>query len=214
MALAALAVAAPPVQASQQTVAFQIMTTYLPEPQAGVPYRAQLQAVGGEPPYSWSIVSGQLPEGVELDEATGAITGVAGSDASFAVLVEIRDAATPPLVETRLLPSGNAAPLAMSWKQKPQVSGQNITGSVEVQNQSGQTVELTVMAVAVNQVGKAFSLRYFHKQLHEKQATGELPFSVFLPPGTYTVEVDAVAAVSQNVIYRQRLEMPGLAIPN
>lgn len=42
---------------------------------AGVIYQWPLQVVGGEAPYLWSIQSGSLPEGVELNPSTGLISG-------------------------------------------------------------------------------------------------------------------------------------------
>jgi len=41
-----------------------------------VNYNQVLQASGGKPPYTWSIVSGSLPGGLVLDAASGAITGI------------------------------------------------------------------------------------------------------------------------------------------
>jgi hypothetical protein len=38
-------------------------------------YHSQIPASGGTPPYSWSIPSGQLPPGINLDPATGYIDG-------------------------------------------------------------------------------------------------------------------------------------------
>ncbi|MGH9476094.1 MAG: putative Ig domain-containing protein [Terriglobales bacterium] len=195
------------------TPPFQILTAHLPPPRRGQPYKAQLQAEGGTKPYTWSIVHGQLPAGLEFNGQSGRITGTPASAGSFALLIAVRDASQPPLEETRLLPASKSAPLAISWTQPPRVSGENLGGAIEVRNESGQTVRLTVIAVAVNGEHKAFTLRYAHQQLSDKESTGTLPFSVFLPPGEYTVNVDAVAEVSKDVIYRQRLEVPGLTVP-
>ena len=41
----------------------------------GVPYTAALAAVGGAPPYSWSILQGNIPDGVIFDGATGTFSG-------------------------------------------------------------------------------------------------------------------------------------------
>jgi arylsulfatase A-like enzyme len=47
-----------------------------PKGRIGEQYSFQLQAWGGEEPYTWSIVNGQLPEGLFLESFTGLITGV------------------------------------------------------------------------------------------------------------------------------------------
>ena len=52
----------------------QITTVCLPDGVVGEPYEAQLEAVGGSPPYSWSIVDGVLPPGLSL-ASDGKITG-------------------------------------------------------------------------------------------------------------------------------------------
>ncbi|MCI0445723.1 Ig domain-containing protein, partial [bacterium] len=58
-----------------------ITTTSLPNGQEGAAYNQMLQATGGTPPYTWSII-GSLPPGLSLDSATGVISGTA--DASSA----------------------------------------------------------------------------------------------------------------------------------
>lgn len=41
-----------------------------------VNYSQALQASGGQAPYTWSIISGNLPDGLVIDGATGTITGI------------------------------------------------------------------------------------------------------------------------------------------
>jgi hypothetical protein len=56
---------------------------------AGQPYAATLDVAGGQPPYRFS---GKMPTGLQLDPATGAISGTPSSPISFAkVEVTIRD---------------------------------------------------------------------------------------------------------------------------
>ncbi|TAN22252.1 MAG: hypothetical protein EPN33_08255 [Acidobacteria bacterium] len=193
---------------------FQILTTHLPRPRQNQPYKAQLLATGGSLPYTWRIAQGTLPEGLSLNPQTGVIAGLPRTSEPYSVLIAVADSSQPPLEETRLLPSSASAPLTLKWTQKPQVSGQDLKGAIEVRNNSGQTLGLTVIVVAVaNDTHKAFSLRYTHQELTNQQSTGELPFTVFLPPGAYTVNVDAVGEVSPAVIYRQHQEVTGLTVP-
>jgi len=51
-----------------------ITTTTLPVGQVGVPYSATLSATGGVTPYTWSVVSGSLPQGLTMDPH-GVISG-------------------------------------------------------------------------------------------------------------------------------------------
>ncbi len=78
---------------SQFTVvgALTIVTDSLPGALAGAPYSATLQAVGGTPPYSWSIVSGSLPDGLSLGPATGVISGIPTQVGSFNFTVQVQD---------------------------------------------------------------------------------------------------------------------------
>lgn len=61
---------------------------------AGVPLAVPLQSSGGVGPMNWSLVSGQLPNGLDLDPATGTLTGIlpmsdTGTVHSFSV--QVRD---------------------------------------------------------------------------------------------------------------------------
>src|SRR3712207_7022755 len=51
-----------------------------------------LQALGGRPAYTWSLVSGALPAGLTLDPATGAITGKPTAAGTFSFAVRVVDA--------------------------------------------------------------------------------------------------------------------------
>lgn len=186
---------------------FQILTTHLPLPRAGHVYEAQLEAEGGTPPVRWRIVQGALPPGLQLDPDRGRITGVAHSSAAFSVLIEARDSAQPPLAETRLLPASDTAPLELTWSTPPARGDGQITGALQVRNALQQTIDLVVIVAAVDETGKAFALRYARLPLTAGEPSPPLAFSVALPPGSYTLHADAVAAnPATGAIYRQRLE--------
>jgi large repetitive protein len=61
----------------------------LPAGQTAAPYSAALSASGGIPPYSWAVTSGQLPQGLHFNTATGAITGtpILVTNSTFSVQV-------------------------------------------------------------------------------------------------------------------------------
>ena len=67
--------------------------------------------------------------------------------------------------------------------------------------------DLTLIVVAVNEVGKAFVLGYQHFVFNKESSVSEVPFSSSLPQGQYLVHVDAIGEVpSKNAIYRARLQ--------
>jgi hypothetical protein len=197
-----------------QTAPLEIVTTHLPEPRAGQPYHAELRAQGGTPPYRWTALNPGLPQGLRLNPATGVIAGALETDRPFRVLIQLEDSATPPLAETRLLVTAKGPPLALAWTAAPAFSDGEIRGALKLRNDSGDTLTATVIVAAVNEVGKAFALRYDHRDLAPGDATPELAFAVALPPGAYTLGADAIGEVpAQKAIYRTRLAAPNFTVP-
>ena len=70
-----------------------IVTTSLVPGSVGNPYSQTLQAIGGMPPYTWSIILGTLPTGLILNPATGSITGTATATGSSTITVNVTDSA-------------------------------------------------------------------------------------------------------------------------
>ena len=67
-----------------------VLTGTLPAGQVGVPYQASIDALGGLPPYSFSIASGALPPGVSL-QANGSLQGTPALAGEFAFAVRVQD---------------------------------------------------------------------------------------------------------------------------
>lgn len=65
--------------------------TNLPAGMVGLPYSAQLQASGGTLPYTWSILSGSLAPGIQLNAVTGGITGSPTESGTFWVTIQVTD---------------------------------------------------------------------------------------------------------------------------
>lgn len=57
----------------------------------GRPYGAALKAKGGGGPYTWSIVSGNLPGGFSLDSATGQIVGLPTVTGTYNLTIRVAD---------------------------------------------------------------------------------------------------------------------------
>ena len=58
----------------------------------GVPYTASLSASGGVAPYQWSLASGALPSGIQLQASTGVIAGTTALSGSFPFTAKVTDA--------------------------------------------------------------------------------------------------------------------------
>ena len=79
-----------------------ITTTNLPDGNEGVPYApVALAALGGTPPYIWSITSGNLPDGLKLE--SGAISGTPTKKGTYNFAVQATDSASPANTDTQQL---------------------------------------------------------------------------------------------------------------
>lgn len=68
-----------------------ITTPSLPNGVTNVNYSQTLQANGGIPPYTWSVVSGLLPDGLALNSSTGTISGDPFTKGSSVFFVKVTD---------------------------------------------------------------------------------------------------------------------------
>jgi hypothetical protein len=81
-----------------------------------------------------------------------------------------------------------------------------VEGAVKVSNQTGQDFDFTVIALAVDETGRATAVGYQHFTLKRGTLDFEIPFGENLPHGAYALNLDAVAEVEPtNTIYRARL---------
>ena len=58
-------------------------------------YNATVVALGGTPPYTWSIAKGNLPDGLAIDTASGVISGTPTKKGNYNFTVRVGDNATP-----------------------------------------------------------------------------------------------------------------------
>jgi len=80
-----------------------ITTTSLPTGAVTSNYSATLQSSGGVPAISWAITVGALPGGLNLNAATGAITGTATASGTFQFTAQATDSGTPQQKVTKQL---------------------------------------------------------------------------------------------------------------
>ncbi|HZR30980.1 MAG TPA: Ig domain-containing protein [Terriglobales bacterium] len=188
--------------------ALRITSESLPEPVLQQAYYFQFSAAGGTPPLTWKVAKGTLPPGLELEADTGVIAGMPTSQGEFSFTLRVSDSGTPAQSHTRDFSVQVAPPFLLEWVRMPALGGNTISGAVKVANASKDVYDLTVIILAVNEIGKAFALGYQHFTLAQNKGQ-EIPFDSSLPQGTYIVHADAVAEIApKNLIRRARLETP------
>ena len=186
-----------------------ITTTSLPEATTHQQYEARLQATGGVAPLHWEIVTGKLPKGLELNEDTGVISGTTEETGDFQVTIALTDSGVPPHRTTKDFKLTAVGGLSLQWNVFPRVNNDQITGSITVANGAKDPFDLTVIVVAVNEVGKAFALGYERFDLKPDNKDVEIKFGSTLPRGQYVIHADAIADVpTRSKIYRNRLQTP------
>ena len=68
-----------------------ITTKTLPAAFNGRSYRARLVALGGKTPFSWSLLSGNMPQGLSLSGGTGVISGIPTVSGTFGLSFQVAD---------------------------------------------------------------------------------------------------------------------------
>lgn len=68
----------------------QLLTTSLPQGTQGQYYTASLQATGGQAPYTYMVVSGQMPSGLALS-TTGYVSGVPNVSGTYSLQIRVQD---------------------------------------------------------------------------------------------------------------------------
>jgi hypothetical protein len=199
---------------SPQPPPLTILTETLPRGAVTSSYLFELKAQGGTEPRTWKIEEGTLPPGMELSES-GVLSGTPSAVGEFRFRLSVTDSSPRPNTLARWFVLRVVPALRISWKQPPRLKSDAISGSVEVTNATDDDFDLTVIVVAVNEVGKAFALGYQHFKLARQTENLSIDFGSTLPRGDYIVHADAVAEIEpRNLIHRSRLQTPeALRVP-
>lgn len=182
-----------------------VLTTNLPKAYLRQHYEVHLEARGGITPLRWEITEGALPEGVLLAR-DGVLSGAPTETGEFRFTVTVTDGGRPAVQRNQQLVLTVVAPLMAQWGRYPKVTGRRLEGSITLSNQTGQDFDLTVIMMAVNEIGRATAIGYQRFTLRKDTTSVEIPFGENLPRGSYELDVDAVAEVAAtNSIYRARM---------
>jgi hypothetical protein len=174
----------------------QDLQMQVPPPQGAVvgqDYSLPVTVTGGIMPYTWQLVAGQLPPGLRLQPHKGAIVGTPTTTGTYHFTIAVVDSSIPQLQLQRDFNIQVIEGLALEWKDAPAVHGNKISGSATVTNQTGDDFVLTVIVVAVNEIGRATALGYQHFKLAAGSSSPVIPFGSSPGLGTYYVRIDAVA---------------------
>ncbi|HWY52846.1 MAG TPA: Ig domain-containing protein [Terriglobales bacterium] len=182
-----------------------VRTTSLPKAYLRQHYETRLEAQGGITPLRWEVTEGALPAGIVLG-ADGVLSGIPTETGEFQFTVTVTDSGKPAVQRNQKLVLTVVAPLVAQWGRYPAVTGQRLEGSMIVSNQTERDFDLTVIVMAVNEIGRATAIGYQRLTLKKDTTTMEIPFGENLPHGSYELNADAVAEVAAtNSIYRARL---------
>lgn len=192
---------APPSQASP-------LLQQLPNGVIGQPYRQPLSIAGLRSAVTWQVGPAKLPPGIGLDTASSSIVGQPTAPGEFRFSLIATEMASQRRVSVDFVLNVLSG-LSIEWKQKPTVQGDAINGQLTVSSYFPETVDLTIIVVAVNEIGKAFALGYQHYPA-QKETSQTIPFGMTsMPYGRYIIHADAVAEIAKTQsIYRARMETP------
>src|ERR1700731_2085202 len=124
----------------------QISTAQLAGGTVAGSYSATLSASGGSTPYTWSLASGTLPNGLTLN-AGGSISGTPSLAGSFSFTVQVKDAAAQSASKNFSI--NVASPVPTVAITSP-ASGASVSGTISVSGTASDTVSISSVQVAVD----------------------------------------------------------------
>jgi len=193
------------IAAISQTDPLSIPAKEIPKASLWSPYNFHLQAAGGIPRYHWRIASGSLPPDLKMNDA-GEVTGAPQESGQFEFEALLTDSNRPPQALRKKITIAIETPLTANWSTHAKVSGNRMDGAIKVSNHTGRDFDLTMIVLAVNDIGRATAIGYQHFPLKANTRDMEVPFGDTLSRGNYAVNVDVVGEEPvSNRIFRARL---------
>ena len=124
----------------------QVTTAQLAGGTVAGSYSATLSASGGSTPYTWSLASGTLPNGLTLN-AGGSISGTPSLAGSFSFTVQVKDAAAQSASKNFSINVASSAPTVAITSP---ASGASVSGTINVSGTASDTVSISSVQVAVD----------------------------------------------------------------
>lgn len=195
-----------------------IITTFNLSPGwAGELYSEKLDAFGGITPYTWSISSGSLPDGLSVNPTTGEISGTPTTEGTADFTVQVTDSATPPQEATESL-SMNVNPepfvaLKATYPAMEGIAGTNFSFEVEFNYMAklGGEARSFELVITTPQGWSAYITPQYQKENRVREITLQPGFaagtkllltvtSPFWPlpePGDYKITLEAISGEIQ-----------------
>jgi Domain of unknown function (DUF4082)/Bacterial Ig domain/Putative Ig domain len=130
----------------------QVSTAQLPGGSVAGGYSSTLAATGGSTPYSWSVLSGSLPNGLTLSSG-GVISGTPSLAGSFPFTIQVKDASSA--TASRNFSINVASPTPSVAISSPS-SGSTVSGTVSVSGTASDSVSINSVQLSVD--GGSYSL--------------------------------------------------------
>jgi hypothetical protein len=160
-----------------------VTTTSLPNGAQGVPYSATLGAAGGTPPYTWSVTSGTLPAGLNLDPNSGIISGTPTTPGASPITVQVTDA------------QSNLASANLQIVINAQITNGSLVGHYAFTVSAYSNGNPVFMAGSFSSDGNGNLLAgVIDANSGASEPQGGYPFT-----GTYTVQADGLGSMQINV---------------
>ena len=178
-----------------------ITTKTLPNATNGIPYSQTLSATGGQPPYTWVVAAGGLPDGLSLGASTGIVGGTPAASGTwefnypFQAYIEVTDSHGATAARSygmSLLPPPAAPP------STPTYTLTVVNGSGGGTKASGATATITANAAPAGEVFSGWTGATV-ANASSSSTTLVMPAANTTVTATYKAQVQPLAIVPTNL---------------